>query len=129
MNAGAVTEFPPIALYALLSLAVAALSLVAAFYREAATADTPPAEWIRLLGLSASSSLGAWLHLSGYQLWQFFAPALTPSAAPKFNFNQFVHFAILVLLGWVLAKIWFFWMSKQSSAQHTMRREGEPTNE
>ena len=122
MNAGAVTEFPPIALYALLSLAVAALSLVAAFYREAATADTPPAEWIKLLGLSSFLSIGAWLHLSGYQLGQLFAPALTPSAAHKFN--QFVHFVILVLLGYVLAKIWFFWVSKQSSAQHTMRREG-----
>ena len=121
MNAAAGTEFPPIALYILLSLAVAVLSLVAAFYREA-TAGTLREEWYHLFYSSAFWSILAWLHLLGYLLWQLFTPVLPYSAVPKIN--QIVHLVVLSLFGHALARMFTLWAGKKIGVQNIMRREG-----
>ena len=117
MNA-AVNEFPPIALYAVLSLAVAVLSLVAAFHREAVTANGLLETWRHLLDASAYLSLFAWVHLEGYLLWKFLD---APSVGDKFN--QLVHFVSLFSFGYIFYYTWRFWTGKEAGAQNITPRQ------
>ena len=121
MKAGAVTEFPPIALYAVLSLAVAVLSLVAAFHREAATTNGLFEMWRHLLDTSAYLSIVAWLHLAAYLLWKSLDSTPTSSAADKLN--QCVHFMVVVSFVYVFFYIWRFWTDNRIGTQRIMGRE------
>jgi hypothetical protein len=120
MNAAAGTEFPPIALYILLSLAVAVLSIVASFYREA-TAATLQKEWYHLFNSSASWGILAWLHLLGYLLWQIITPA--PAYSTVHTFNQIVHLGVLSLFGHALARMGVLWAEKRHG-EKIMRQGG-----
>ncbi|MCY4386835.1 MAG: hypothetical protein OXC18_06985 [Desulfurellaceae bacterium] len=114
------TEFSPIALYAILSLAVAVVSLVAAFYREAATTNTLLDETRHLLSTSAGLGIAAWVHLAAYLFYQLSHFASEHTEADIFN--QAVHFLIVVTFIYVFARLGFFWMRKQSSL-YIMRRQ------
>ena len=120
MNDTVVTEFPPIALYAILSLAVAVLSFVTTFREGAVTAKELFEAWGHLFDTSAYLSLFAWLHVTAYVIWQF-----VTTSTVRDQFNQWVHFVILVSFGYVFFHIWRFWTGQQTSPQNVMRREGE----
>ena len=122
MNATDVTEFPPIALYAILSLAVAVLSLVAAFHREAATATALLEAWHHLLNTSAYLSVAAWFHLAFHLCVKSLDSVSTSSDIEKFH--QLMHFMILVSFVYVFCYIWRFWRENRIGPQRVMPREG-----
>ena len=117
----AVTEFPPIALYVVLSLAVAVLSLVAAFHREAVTANKLFEIWGRLLNASAYLSISAWFHLALYSFLQF----LYPTSSLWVKLNQLGHLLILSSFGGAFYYIWRFWTENRIGPQRIMHREGD----
>ena len=122
MSATAVTEFPPIALYAILSLAVAVLSLVAAFHREAITATALLEAWRHLLDTSAYLSVAAWFHLVSHLCVKSLDSISTSSDIEKFH--QLMHFMILVSFVYVFYRIWRFWRENRIGPQRVMPREG-----
>lgn len=122
MNAVAVTEFPPIALYAILSLAGAVLSLVATFHREVVTATALLEAWRHLLDTSAYLSVAAWSHLVSHLCVKSLDSISTSADIEKFH--QLVHFMILVSCVYVFSRIWHFWRENRIGPQRVMSREG-----
>lgn len=122
MKAVPVTEFPPIALYTILSLAVAILSLVATFHREAVTATPLFEAWRHLLNTSAYLSMVAWLHLAIHLCMKSLDSISTSSDIEKFH--QLMHFMILVSFVYVFYRLWRFWRENRIGPQRVMPREG-----
>ena len=118
MNPAAMTEFPPIALYIALSLAVAILSVVVSFYQEATTA-TLRKEWDFSFYSFIFYGFFAWLHLTFYLLWQLYS---SPSSAVPI-INQIVHFLTLTFFGHALGRMFTFWARKRLSEKIMLRNE------
>ena len=115
------TEFPPVALYLVLSLAITVLSMAVNFYREAKTEE--PLEGLdALLRSSAVWSIFAWSHVALYLIWQLFTPA--EDASIGHTIHQFLHLLVLSLFGSALARVGSLWAGK-SIAQTILDPEGE----
>ena len=92
--------FAPMALYAVLAIAVAVVSFAAAIVRERDTGKAPERRISLLLRLFVLAA-AAWLHVIGYVAWQL----VSSDEGASDIFNGVAHAAILGLMGWAFAPL------------------------
>ena len=115
------TAFPPIALYLVLSLAVAMLSVIVTSYRDVGNEPQLKGEWYTLFAFSAGGSILALAHLGIHLFLQLLSSIL--SSSPGSLIHQFLHFAVLAFFSTAFLRMWLFWVRRRIKAQTILGSE------